>query len=336
MRFSLNSIALATLLSSIPLASVVQSYPTGGYVDIVDTSKRGFGFPKPSVPPIRDPLRNPNTSPSVPGNTGSAASTWRNFADGDLRYANAEEEAVRAKGQGLIQDLENAKAHQSPSIKIKSLAENGYSGQGTLNEPPDLGIHGSKRPYREFDLDLSIQWRGDEIKRPGSEVILKAYESPKQKAMIISDSRNQQHDTATPEMKLTWSAMVASNWQEAATAAGVAVSDLKYIIRNNVQPIRTESSGGLTLETIPAMKQAFVAMNKPTTETLTLDFMTTNKIELQQISKLSAQTHVARVLQMLKDYREDFKDLAITKLHLQDYTHSQSDYQYNIIIELGR
>jgi hypothetical protein len=352
MRVSLHAIAVAALLSSVPFASVVRSYPTGGYIDIWETSKRGFGVPKtPSpknpfatpfdTPSPKNPFATPFDTPSPPsGIGGSAASTWRNFADGELKFGTPAQNAVRAKGQKLIQDLEIAIASQSASKKLEQMSDNSYKGQGGLYQPPVLGTHQNAKPYHEFGIDVSRNWRGDEIIKGKSGIIVKTYESPKQKAMIISLSDNRAQD---PKGKMNWSDMIMSNWQEAAKAEKTAVSDLQYIIRNNIQPKTTETKDKITgveetlfLETQPAMNGVFAAMGKSKEETLTLDFKTTNKVELQQISILSAQTHVARVLQLLKDYRGEFKDLTITKLHLQHRDNKNSDSQYNIIIELGR
>jgi hypothetical protein len=151
--------------------------------------------------------------------------------------------------------------------------------------------------------------------------------------VIISKSYNQKQDKGG---KLSWSAIVMDNMEKGAAAAKTSVSDTRYIIRNNIQPHQTKASGGEILDTIPAIQGAFAAKGAETTKTLTLNMKTTDKVELQQVSILSAQTHVARVLQMLKDYRRQFGDLTITKLHLQHRDNVKSDSQYNIIIELGK
>lgn len=239
---------------------------------------------------------------------------------------------MRIKGQGYIEGLETAISEKYPSKKPDSMKANGYEGQFKLREVPKLGVQPNKKTYDDF-VDVSVEWYGDEITKPGSSVIVKTYEDPTQKAMVISNSNNLAEDKGG---KLSWSEMVMSNWHNAATRVNAPVSDLKYIIRNQIQTIRTKDRNGIELETIPAINGAYTAMAKKTDEMLTLDFQTTNKVELQQVSIMSAQTHVARVLQMLKDYRGEFKDLRITKLHLQHKDYPPADSQYNIIIELGR
>jgi hypothetical protein len=57
---------------------------------------------------------------------------------------------------------------------------------------------------------------------------------------------------------------------------------------------------------------------------------------VQHIQILSAQTHVARVIQMLQDYRIELGNLKIVKLHLMTAENSDIDYQWTIIIELDR
>ncbi|KAH3975906.1 hypothetical protein HBH98_045250 [Parastagonospora nodorum] len=337
MRISLNSIVVAALLGSIPFASVVRSYPTGEYIDIIEVSKRGFPKPggrKPSTPPS-NPFSTPFDTPSPPGKPAGGAAGWRNIANDDLKIEDATQDAMRIKGQELIEDLEKAVSSQSPSKKVNSLDAHGYTGQGDLLEVPALKIPKQSDPFEPWGIGIRSKWPGDDIKKSGSDAsIVKTYEDPRQKAMIISKSYNKEQDKGGA---LSWTDMVMSNWHRAATKEAVPVSDLKYIIRNNIQMITTTTKSGLKLDTRAAIKGAFTAMNKKTDEPLTLDFNTANKVEMQQIAILSAQTHVARVLQMLKDYRGEFKDLKITKLHLQNGENNKiTDYQYNIIIELGR
>jgi hypothetical protein len=155
MRISLDSIAIAALLAGIPFASVVRSYPTGGYINVVDTSKRGI--PKPGGAPT-NPFKTPFDTPSPPlshSSPGGAAAGWRNFADGDLTLANAAQDKVRLKGQGYIQDLENAITHQSPSKNVDSVIGNGYLGQGNLKGPPELKIQQQQDPYAEFGVEMT-------------------------------------------------------------------------------------------------------------------------------------------------------------------------------------
>ena len=367
MRISLNSFAIFALLGSVPFASIVRSYPTG-YIDVVETSKRGISPPK---PPPRDPSHNSSppkspagsdpvddknrvpspkgpfgdsnvpssdsgSSPSPPGSPPRPAAGFRNFAEADLKLPDTVRDALRTKGQQYITDLDAAISKQDVSKKVASMEEKGYQGQGVPGQVPELKIPPKFDPFGEWQINIrSSDWVMDDIVKPGSKTIVKTYEDPSQKAMIISKSYNNVND---PGGALGWTEMVMSNWHSAATSKNAPVSDLKYIIRNNIQkPQNTKTDkNGLVLNTRAAMNKAFEEMEKKTTETLTLDFNTENKVEMQQISILSAQIHVARVLQMLKDYRGEFKDLKITKLHLQHSDNPQSDSQHNIVIELGR
>lgn len=346
MRVSYSSVLLTALLGSIPFASIVRSYPTAGYIDITETSKRAT-VPKPNSNPFRpntpptNPFKTPFDTPSPPsGGGGSAAAAWRSFSDDTLKIKDTKVEGLRAKGVGLLNDLELAITRQSSSKEIPSTAENGYTGQRAAEGPPgkELDYTFGKSPWESFGIDLKTNWVKDDIKKPGStETIVKTYEDPKQKAIILSDSNNKAVD---PAGKLSWTGMVASNWGAAAAKAGVPVSDLKYILRNKIQDRTTTSGTGdakLELNTLTAMRGAYDAMKVDRSKVLVLDFKAPkDAVEAQQVGIMSAQTHIARVLQMLKDYRADFKDLQISKIHLQSTDTPVSQSQWNIIIELGR
>jgi hypothetical protein len=147
-------------------------------------------------------------------------------------------------------------------------------------------------------------------------------------------SRKAGTKTRTPN-GVGWTTMVMDNWR---TTAGTQqkVQGLKYMVRDNIQPIDTVDSKGVKLNTVDAMRTSFEKMNADKKNTLTLDPKSTNANEAAAFQLMAAQTHVARPLQLLKDYHNELGNLKITKLHLQSNEHKSRSYQWNIIIEFGK
>lgn len=329
MRVSFNHVLIAALLGSLPFAGLARGYPAGGAAHSDAISKRAEDpFRDPSPAPS-DPFRDPSTTPESPGSP-AAAKAWGQFADGDLKLGDAGSEAARSKGEQYMTSLRNAITENAGSDKVdQSMKDAGYTGQGSLNEKPDVG--GNKKPLAEFNLNTDKNFRGDDIKKPGSTTIVKTYEDPDQKLIIVGESWNKAQD---PQGKLSWTAMVFSNWK--AAAGTTKVKNLQWIDRNNVQSIDTTSSDGkVKLNTQTAMIGAFNALKADRAKTLTLDASSTDKTTIQQFMVMAAQTHVARVYQMLQDYRIELGDLTVAKLHLQSPQNPASNDQWNLIIELG-
>ncbi|KAF1987328.1 hypothetical protein K402DRAFT_420547 [Aulographum hederae CBS 113979] len=219
----------------------------------------------------------------------------------------------------------------------KPLSEAGYQGQALPPSAP-FGVNDPSGNYLgAFGLDGKAPWNHDYIqlngKNPQTDLpILETYESKDQKAVIVKNSWGKSED---PNPALSWTAMTMSNWR---AASGDGVKDLKFIVRDNVQSVNTVSSEGITLNSVNAINQAFTRMDAPKQDTLelSLDRNSPNVNEIAAFELMAAQTHVARVYQMLKDYRSELGNLDIAKLHLQTNKQNPSTVaQYNIIIELG-
>jgi hypothetical protein len=257
-------------------------------------------------------------------------------ADGDLRLDAAQEDQ-RAKGEALLQSLDTAiRSNSGIDKKDKSMNDAGYKGQGTRPGVPPIGKH--IQYLEKFQIDARGQFHGDYIQKPDTpttETILETYEDPHQGALIVAQSWNKEWD---PQGALPWTSMVMSNWRTAAAAETIDVKNLKRIVQNNIQSKKTTTSAGVDLNSVDAIRNAFNDLEPDKTKVLTLDLTAPDKTPkmVQHIQILSAQTHVARVIQMLQDYRIELGNLKIVKLHLMTAENSDTDYQWTIIIELDR
>jgi hypothetical protein len=212
----------------------------------------------------------------------------------------------------------------------------GYIGQHIDDSPPFEP--GDKRSgyLGPFGLRFDEKWVHDDIRHPGQDnilyrPILETFESKDQRAIVVKNSWAKEDD---PNGVLRWSDMTMSNWRN---AAGDGVKDLKFIVRDNIQMITTVASDGTKLNTVKAIDEAFTRMKTPNSQTLvlTLNRSAGHEDELAAFKLMAAQTHVARVYQMLKDFRNVLGDLDIAKLHLTTEHNLVTPDQYNIVIELG-
>lgn len=156
--------------------------------------------------------------------------------------------------------------------------------------------------------------------------------SAQQKAAAILHSYGQKFDSLK---KTSWTHMLYD------TLVGIFGADLKklqFIIRDKIGPQTTLDSEGNVLQTQDAIDHAFDLMkrDKDGDEPLTLSFDSEDPNEIAAIDYLSAQTHVARVLQFLADYREELGgNKKILRLHLYHEEMELLAGEYGIVIELS-
>lgn len=202
---------------------------------------------------------------------------------------------------------------------------------------------GHKVPISDGYLDeMNIQvndagaWMLRGIYRPdtvAAENILETITDVSQGTIVVKNSWKS-NDQAVP--KATWTDMVHDNWMDACANADRGAKDpksLKYVVRDNIQFKDTVDSNGIKLNTPTAMITVFDKLSADKTKTLTIDAKSTNTDVKASYELLSAQTHVARVLQWLKDRHTDLGDKKIAKLHLFHSEHT--DGGYNMVIEVA-
>lgn len=160
--------------------------------------------------------------------------------------------------------------------------------------------------------------------------ILETYTDASQGALAVKQSWK---DRDQPVPKAAWTDMVHDNWLEACKVKGKDPKGLKYVIRDNIQYQTTRDSKGIELNTPHAIDAAFERMSADKTNTLKIDAKSTDANAKASYELLSAQTHVARVLQWLKDRHRDLGDKKIANLHINHRDHPSG--QYNIVIELA-
>lgn len=186
----------------------------------------------------------------------------------------------------------------------------------------DLGIQGTEN--RRW-MNRIVHYKGN-MRIP----ILETTQDASQGVIVVKQSWNKERD---PEPKASWTQMVMDNWRTVATAAHV--QDLRYMIQDNIQDITVTDSRGIRLNTPEAIREVYGKLRADTLETLTIDPRSSDADELASYQLLAAQTHVARPLQLLKDYHQELGDLKIAKLHLMHIDHFVAR-AYHIIIEFGR
>lgn len=159
--------------------------------------------------------------------------------------------------------------------------------------------------------------------------ILETYANPTDGAIIIKQSWNKDRDQPVP--KASWTDMVNDQW---AKVAQDDPKNLRYVIRDNIQDIDTRDSSGTTLNTKRAIDEVFRSNPRARMdETLTLDRASPDPKDKADYELLAAQTHVARVIQWLKDRHATLGDKKIKTLHVN--SQDGPGNQYGIIIELA-
>ncbi|TRX93458.1 hypothetical protein FHL15_005733 [Xylaria flabelliformis] len=290
---------------------------------------RGLGKPGrlgdkpdgPDGPPSTSPGRIGSDRPGgdAPGGGVKAPDKPPVFTDTNLENA-------RLKGEGLQRDLDLAVFDGKPDGGNKiPLEESGYAVNRQPEKPSD------EKYLDEFPINYKKDWAATTVSKENSGTIVKTIQDSDQGVIAVKESWNKKKDPNG----IGWTTMVMDNWR---TTAGTPekVQALKYMVRDNIQTIDTFDRNGLKLNTVNAIRTSFEKMQKDKKETLALDPKSTNPDEVATFQLMAAQTHVARPLQLLKDYHNELGNLRIVKLYLQTDQHRSRSYQWNIIIEFGK
>ncbi|KAI1737944.1 hypothetical protein F4680DRAFT_426614 [Xylaria scruposa] len=354
MRFAIKHAIFLGLLAAVPL---IQGRPLGCHYEIEDTSNscvetpfpgnpinwdernrrnlwhhldsRGLGRPGrlgdkpdgPDGPPSTSPGRTGSDRPGgdTPGIGGKAPDKPPAFTDANLENA-------RSKGEGLQRDLDQAVFNEKPDGGNKvPLEESGYAVNRQPEKPSD------EKYLDEFPINYKKDWAATTVTKDNGGTIVKTIQDGDQGVIAVKESWNKKQDPNG----VGWTTMVMDNWRSTA-GTPEKVQGLKYMVRDNIQTIDTFDRNGLKLNTVDAIRTSFEKMQKDKTKTLTLDSKSSNPDEVAAFQLMAAQTHVARPLQLLKDYHNELGNLKIAKLHLQTNQHSSQSYQWNIIIEFGK
>lgn len=156
--------------------------------------------------------------------------------------------------------------------------------------------------------------------------------SVQQRAAAILHSYGQKFDSLK---KTSWTHMV---YDTLSSMFGPDLNKLQFIIRDKIGSQTTLDSEGVALNTQDAIDHAFDLMKKPKDgdEPLTINFDSQDPNEVAAIDYLSGQTHVARVLQFLADYREELGgNKKIVRLYLYHEQMELLTSEFNIVIELS-
>ncbi|KAI1075904.1 hypothetical protein F5B20DRAFT_369672 [Whalleya microplaca] len=340
MRFNLTQALILGLLASEPLARVIQSRnnfdirglssdstkPDVGARDIVTAEGVDDAVERRKTWESLD-TRGGGGGGKGKGGGGSGGKPVRGPRDPE----NIKD--VQAKGKSYRNDLKHA-------IDTKP-ADTGKTEKVTGDPPGGLGykektgpMEQSDRADLDFARELHIdgmkgEWKSrtiysDELGKPSIETSANV----EQKVTVVQHSYNRDYDTIK---KANWVHMFYSNLK---SFFGNNMHQLQYIIRDKIGSQQIQDSNGVTLNTQDAIEYAFQQMGHSTESTLHLDYASTNAKEQSVIDHLSAQTHVARVLQFLKDYRSQMGNKQISKLHLFHEEHPGTSAEYEIIIEL--
>ncbi|KAL7628438.1 hypothetical protein AAE478_002641 [Parahypoxylon ruwenzoriense] len=292
------------------------------------------GIPRLGDKPPKD--RDPPTT-SGPGRTnppdnehGSPGSTTKPAA-----FADANKEKARAKGEKLENDLVQTIFNDKPdtgsktpvvstTLEYKAVSKKSAPiGPNNGDYLKEFGIQGTNK--ETWKARLIYKDNGESSKKAP---IVETTQDIEQGAIAVKQSWNKERD---PSPKAPWTQMVMDNWR---STSGDKVKDLKYMIRDNIQEIDTRDSSGIVLNTPVAIREAYSKMGANTHNSLTLNPKSTKADEVAAYELMAAQTHVARVLQLLKDYHQELGNLRITKIHLTHVDHDVAR-SYNIVIEFG-
>ncbi|WQF77154.1 hypothetical protein CDEST_02168 [Colletotrichum destructivum] len=299
------------------------------------------------IPKLGDKPPNDKDLPGTPG--GKPGSGENKPGDGAgtpvgtglaPKFADANLEAARNKGETLSKSLDDAIFNNAPEPEKKDLDSLGYKKRGGEAAPiiqyqseigkPTYLTKFSINEVMKGSWKKRITFRADADGRSSERYpIMVTYANPTDGAVFIKESWNKDRDQPVP--KATWTDMVSDQWM---IVAKQDTKNLKYVIRDNIQDINTKDSSGITLNTKVAIDEIFKSNPRAKNdETLTLDRESANDKDKADYELLAAQTHVARVIQWLKDRHASLGDKKIKTLHVN--TVEGPGNQHSIIIELA-
>jgi hypothetical protein len=304
--------------------------------------------PKPAAPKPVEPVP-PAPRPLEPAqpNLGSGLQCKR--APGDAcsnvaPYDDAELETVRAKGRDAQASLlETQRANPLPQDINRATVSTKYEHVVAPNSAPPIspdetgflgqdGLQVSFSTGSTWTISTTRNQAGVNPKMDNN--ILETYINPKDRGIVIMDSRNKENDLSAPQDKLPWSDMVMFDFRTAFQTAGVNPNELRYMIRSNIDGA---SSADKTQEYIEG---AIVrtAGDRAKVNTFRSDpnasGVTTNELAAYQL--LAGSDHVHRVLLMLKDYPTTMKNVRIESLSVTTPATKDATDEYSIIIKFAK
>ncbi|KAI1865669.1 hypothetical protein JX265_007992 [Neoarthrinium moseri] len=352
MRFSYSTTLVLGLLASGPLALVTntqndldildrRSLDISAAADTQDISapyisrdasrrRKASGLLSPLAHLVQS-RKGPSTSnpsgkkPTLPKpGSAEAAKNIQNLQTKGNGYRNALKDAI---------DTEAADTGPKDAVVGESPNGRGYKESIDAMEDVDKMDLGYLAPYgikiRERTKD---DWKTRTIytEEKGKPTI-QLSGSAEQKTMVVQHSYGQAYDTLKGSTGADWTHL----FYDSLKSMFDNMKDLEYIVRDKISDKIIEDSSGNLLQTNDAIRYAFEKLGKSTEEKLVLDFASKDPKVVDALSYLNAQTHVARVLQFLKDYRSELGNKQISKLHL--YTdENEETADWAIVIELTK
>ncbi|TGJ80737.1 hypothetical protein E0Z10_g8022 [Xylaria hypoxylon] len=215
------------------------------------------------------------------------------------------------KGKDLRQTLDNAIRDSAPDTgSTESVLDKGYKADESV-----LEVAGNL----EYGESVGVQlgdgegWRSRAIwTKDLSDPIQQSAGNVEQRAIVVQQS-----------------------FKRADTLKTAKFTELFYDNVNNL--FRNDAvvdSAGNILKPQDAIDYAFEQLGADREDRLELDFASTDSKQQDIINFMSVETHVARIMSFLSDYRSRVGSKNIAKLHLFTEDNESAGDEYNIIIEL--
>ncbi|KAK2009268.1 hypothetical protein LZ32DRAFT_590568 [Colletotrichum eremochloae] len=298
------------------------------------------GIPKPGgKPPKNDPPKTPPGSKPGSSNSGNRSGAGNAPGTGAApKFADDNQEKARAKGEALNNDLDQAIFKNLAAPERKDLKALGY----TPVFANKLSFRNDHKYLEHMGIQVKEkeQWTGRGFYRKDKDnvsstklLILETITNSEEGVMVVKQSWKDR-DQNPPKAK--WTDMVHDNWMAECKSKGHDPKGLKFIVRDNIQYQTIKSGKGgdqIELNTFTAINEIFDFLRADKTKTLKIDAKSDNPDIKASYQLLSAQTHVARVLQWLKDRHNDLGDKKIASLLVNHMDHPDSG-KYIILIKL--
>lgn len=196
----------------------------------------------------------------------------------------------------------------------KDLEDLGYELKG-MNKVPML------RDRYLNDLKINVEnketWRKRITTRPeisSEEPLFAAVTDPHQQVIVVKESWKR-NDVSNPTA--TWTDFIDEAWMSECARTEQDPKSLKYIVRDNIQGEQeiTDSSG-IKLDTPKAIQAALKLLDAENKMSVEIDAKSSDPKVKAAYQLLSAQTHLARVLQWLKDRHSSLGNKKVVALYI--------------------
>ncbi|KAI0965209.1 hypothetical protein F4678DRAFT_467756 [Xylaria arbuscula] len=311
MRFNLSQFLVLGLLASEPLARVIQSRS----IDVPDFIGIRDG--------VGSRVSAANTSVLV-GRKGPGKGPGSGGKPQGLRDPKNIQN-IQNKGKNLRQTLTDTIHNSAPDTgSTESVLDKGYmQAEGSFGDVAGNLVYGGTVGVQLDDTWSSRILYTTDVSRPAQQ----SGGSVDQRAVVAQMSFKDDDTLKTAKFTELF-------YDNVKAIFGKSTANLKYIFRDSITADETIDSDGSILKTQDAIDYAFEQQETDREDPLVLDFASTDGKQQDIINLLSGETHVARVLSFLSDYRSEFGSKNIAKLHL--FTDENESYgeEYSIIIEL--